>query len=74
MESRYRSCHYLNQCWPIFPTPYGVTSPNELTHGNKDHWYTGLHHLVAALEMAYYLAGQPLGDLKEILDRLSAIF
>ena len=24
--------HYLNLCWPRSLTPFGVTSPNELTH------------------------------------------
>ena len=47
--------------------------PNELTHGNKDHWYTGMHQLVATVEMTYHLANQPLGDFNEILDKRSSI-
>ena len=31
------SSHYLNQCWPRSPTPYGVTRPNELNHSLKTH-------------------------------------
>ena len=29
---RQATSHYLNQCWPRSPTPYGVTRPNEWTH------------------------------------------
>ena len=29
---RQATSHYLSQCWPSFLSPYGVTSPNELTH------------------------------------------
>ena len=47
--------------------------PNELTHGNEDHRYTGLHQLVATLEMAYHLDNQSLGDFNEILDKWSSI-
>ena len=28
---RQATSHYLNQCWPRSPTPYGITRPNELT-------------------------------------------
>ena len=29
---RQAASHYLDQCWPRSPTPYGVTRPNELSY------------------------------------------
>ena len=37
---RQATSHYLNQCWPRSPMPYGVTRPNELNLVKCGHLYT----------------------------------
>ena len=51
---RQATSHYLNQCWPRFPTSYGVTRPQwvEEFNGPKFDWY--LDNAARAIRLFYY--------------------
>ena len=62
---RQTTSHYLNQCWPRFMSPYGVTRPRWINWSRNSLWCSHLAHCNLVMMIFIRIPSQQISLQKE---------